>query len=288
MIADERHNNLNLLPISKVFFVHYQRDDFNEGEQITVLGIHSKGRAKDYKGNEIESIKDYASRVNELLTEGLTLVHWNQDRPNYGTDHINNRYKDLTGENLGLEYSNEINLAEWLIFNYGQNYISHPRLDNLAKLNEFYGIRETELGQKTFATNRLLLLNKVYFNAFNGSLKTELSEPQLVQKTPSQKEIKTLSELITHQKNIEIVEQIKIQYKNIKGKGLKLLLMAFQDLDLIPKERMDSKFHKACKNEFDWDIASYNAMNNYSYNHCTDKEDLDQKKSYLESIIKSK
>ncbi len=165
--------NKELLEYEKVFFVHYQCNDFNEGEQITALCIYSNGKAKEYSGNEAENIKEYADKVNELFNKGLFLVHWNQDRPNYGTDHINKRYFDLTGNHLELEYSNEINLAEWLIFKYGQNYISHPRLDNLAKLNEFYGIRETELGQRTFATNRVLLLTKIYFNALNNTLKTD-------------------------------------------------------------------------------------------------------------------
>ena len=52
----------------------------------------------------------------------------------------------------------------------------------------------------------------------------------------------------------------------IKGKRLKLLLLALQDLGLLPKERIAKKFHDCCKNEFDWDIARYSAMNDYKYN----------------------
>lgn len=172
--------NKEFLPFEKVFFVHYQCDNFNEGEQITALCIYSKGKVKEYSGSEAVNIKEYATKVNDLLNEGLILVHWNQDRPNYGTDHIVKRYYNLTGDNLELEYRNEINLAEWLIFKYGQNYISHPRLDNLAKLNEFYGIRETELGKQTFATNRLLLLTKIYFNTIKETLKTDINDPEVI------------------------------------------------------------------------------------------------------------
>lgn len=186
-------NNNELLEYNKVFFVHYQCDDFNEGEKIAALCIHSNGRAKEYSGDEAGNIKEYANKVNELLNEGLFLVHWNQDRPNYGTDHIQKRYYDLTGENLELEYSNGINLAEWLIFKYGQHYISHPRLDNLAKLNEFQGIREMEVGQRTFATNRLMLLTKIYFNALNETLKTEVA-PILKALPPQQSTKEDLSE----------------------------------------------------------------------------------------------
>src|SRR5690554_4116723 len=180
-------NNNELLEYNKVFFVHYQCDDFNEGEKIAALCIHSNGRAKEYSGDEAENIKEYANKVNELLNEGLFLVHWNQDRPYYGTDHIQKRYYDLTGKNLELEYNNGINLAEWLIFKYGQHYISHPRLDNLAKLNEFQGIREMEVGQRLFATNRLMLLTKIYFNALNETLKTEVA-PILKALPPQQNE----------------------------------------------------------------------------------------------------
>jgi hypothetical protein len=98
----------------------------------------------------------------------------------------------------------------------------------------------------------------------------------------------TLSDLITHSKGIEIVEGIKIQYKNIKGKRLKLLLMALQELGLFPKEGNASKFHTLCKSEFDWDIASYQAMNDYKFNDVTDKPELCEMKQYLENLINPK
>lgn len=116
----------------------------------------------------------------------------------------------------------------------------------------------------------------------------EFKSTRTTQETLPPKESDILSKLITHQNSIEIVEKIKIQYKNIKGKSLKLLLKALQDLDLLPKERIASKFYKACKNEFNWSIASYNAMNGYKYNDVTDKEELEQKISYLKSIIETK
>ena len=93
----------------------------------------------------------------------------------------------------------------------------------------------------------------------------------------------TLSDLITHSKGIEIVEGIKIQYKNIRGKRLKLLLLAFQELGLLPKERTARKFYDCCKAEFGWDIATYQAMNDYPYNEYTDKTELRKMKQYLEN-----
>lgn len=95
-----------------------------------------------------------------------------------------------------------------------------------------------------------------------------------------------LSDLITHEKSIEIVEGIKTQYKNIKGKRLKLLLMALQDLNLLPKERIAQKFYDCCKAEFGWNIASYPAMNDYKFNDTIDKNELDSMKKHIEILTR--
>lgn len=107
-------------------------------------------------------------------------------------------------------------------------------------------------------------------------------------KTKQPTEKKTLSDLITHQKSVEIVKGIKIQYKNIKGKRLKLLLLALQELNLLPNERIAQKFHDCCKAEFGWYVASYTAMNDYQFNENTDKIELDNMKKFLEKTIQTK
>ncbi|NLN95173.1 MAG: hypothetical protein GX128_03265 [Bacteroidales bacterium] len=94
-----------------------------------------------------------------------------------------------------------------------------------------------------------------------------------------------LSNLITHNNSTKIVEAIKIQYKNIKGKRLKLLLIALQELNLIPTERIATTFHNCCKKEFNWDIASYSAMNDTIYNELTDKTELEGMKQFIKNII---
>jgi hypothetical protein len=96
--------------------------------------------------------------------------------------------------------------------------------------------------------------------------------------------IETLSDLITIKNSIEISERIKVQYKNIKGKRLKLLLLAFQDLELIPKDRVAKTFHNCCKNDFEWDIASYNAMNGHTYNDKLDEDEFNSMKKFIESL----
>ena len=117
-----------------------------------------------------------------------------------------------------------------------------------------------------------------YYKTLNSSEQDQIQNSKLT----------SLSNLITHNKNIEIAEKVKENYKNIKGKRLKLLLMALQELKLIPEERMAKKFHESCVNEFEWHIASYNAMNGYSYNERTDEIELNQMKDFLNQIINNK
>lgn len=98
-------------------------------------------------------------------------------------------------------------------------------------------------------------------------------------------EKETLSTLICHSESQKIVNNIRIQYKNIGGKRLKILLICLQELDLLPKENIASKFHKLCKNEFSWNIKSYSAMNDYKYNENIDKDEKQFMLAFLKKII---
>ena len=133
------------------------------------------------------------------------------------------------------------------------------------------------------------LTNQNYPDGSSETIKLTKSDKILLShQIKTNPEPETLSDLITHKNSVEIIENVKIQYRNIKGKRLKLLLKAFQDLDLLPKERIAQKFHNCCKIEFDWNIASYNAMNGYNYNEKTDKDELNSMKKYLETLTKQK
>ena len=122
----------------------------------------------------------------------------------------------------------------------------------------------------------------------------ELQERNIDNSTTIIKQKPVLSGIITHPRGKEIVEGIKVQYKNIKGKQLKLLLLALQQLDLMPTERIAKQFHQCCEAEFDWDIASYNAMNDYKYDkerdirykQGIDTQEIEKKKKYINSLIK--
>lgn len=184
--------------------------------------------------------------------------------------------------NTGKRYQNKQDLIAvfWNSYIYLQQKFEayHSKYEKVP--HDYFKELIFKFRQKFPKNGRIEGIN--YYDDLIEQLLEKYSQPQPV------KESETLSELITHQNSVEIVEKIKIQYKNIKGKSLKLLLMAFQDLDLLPKERIALKFHKACKNEFKWNIASYNAMNGHNYNDRAEKEELEQKKSYLKSIIELK
>ena len=121
------------------------------------------------------------------------------------------------------------------------------------------------------------------FETFEKCEQSENSESEIKEVGTAVKENETLESIITHTKAKEIVEAIKIQYKKIKGKELKLLLMALQKTNLLPNSRIASKFHRCCKKEFDWDIASLQAMND-----CTlfesDSKLIEQNVIYLQQL----
>lgn len=96
----------------------------------------------------------------------------------------------------------------------------------------------------------------------------------------------SLSDLLNLEKGQELVNQIKTRYKNIKGKRLKLLLLSLQKLDLLPQERMGQKFHNACKEEFNWDVSSYEAMRSYVYNEYTDNDECLKMEEFISNITK--
>lgn len=95
-----------------------------------------------------------------------------------------------------------------------------------------------------------------------------------------------LESLITHAKSKKLVILIKEQYKNIKGKRLKLLLITLQELKLLPEEQIAAKFHRCCKNEFDWEIGSYQAMNDYRFIKDCDSKEVEEMKCVVGNILK--
>lgn len=282
--------NLKVLPpLENSIIVHYGCSDFNSNEhKVYWIGAINHTPNKTYffeNRNEVEAIEKFYKYVQD--NKEKTFIHWSMNSPKFGFRAIENRYFELTNIEIDLKPKYEIDLSEYLKNKYGINYIERQngRLNNLAKLNGFSGIQsDVEVINMNDATNRLELIFSIVQAEIQGNLKTNTALPP----QPIAKQNDKLSDLITHPKSIEIIDAIKIQYENIKGKRLKLLLLALQELDLLPKERIAQKFYNCCKAEFGWDVASYQAMNDYQFNEITDLTELDRMKLYLETKIKAK
>ena len=167
--------NTELPDLQKVFFVHYQCDDFNVSDEIKSLSIFADDKVVEFKNkSEADNIEEYSSMVNKLTDIGLIPIHWSQNRPYFGVEHIKARYYKLTANKIELEYKNSLNLSGILKHRFGEDYVNHPRLDNLALLNSFNGISSAEKGLRTFDANRVLLLSKIYFGILNKTLKISI------------------------------------------------------------------------------------------------------------------
>ena len=72
---------------------------------------------------------------------------------------------------------------------------------------------------------------------------------------------KKLEDFLNHEKSSEILKMIKTTYKGIKGKKLRFLHIALCETFIDSPNLNLFKFHKLCKNEFDWNVGTYNALN---------------------------
>lgn len=169
-----------------------------------------------------------------------------------------------------------INLRHYTQNRY-QGYLKYSDIQKLAE-----GIKTAR--RKAFYE---ISINESPFGALDTVLNiVNSTKDDLLPQPNTKQKIEILSDLITHKNSVKIVDSIKVKYKNIKGKRLKLLLLALQDLELLPKERIAKKFHNCCDREFNWEIASYNAMNGYSFNDITDNVEFNKMRQYIKSLLK--
>ena len=270
-----------------VFFVHYSCDKFDEGTQIYRLGIYAKDEMQEFCGdNEAEFIEAYCRRVTQLCAEGLIPIHWNQNTPVYGVAHICSRYKELTGRDIELQYTNCINLSGWLIEKYGDDYISHPRLDKLAELNNLSG-KSTEQGSRTFFSNRLILLSKIYCLELNNKLKTATS-PLPLQSSKPTKKAKEFPAFLIHQQREKLAEALRTEFSLEKGKGIRLMIEALKAYNpkLIAYGDGDKMaLYNAMKSYFNWNIGTYNSIFQYEYYAESNKESLELVTARIDHIL---
>ena len=163
--------------------------------QVTCISVfeRSKNRTLTFSncnyGNEKSLMDNFAkyltSKTNRIF------VGWNIKGVAYGPQVLDRRFNELAGQALNIVYDNWVDFDDVLKATFGPCYVSHPKLANLCKLNDFNcqdfrtGEDEIELSEKgrfrdiELSTNRkVILLNDIFQSAISNKLKTE--RPDLV------------------------------------------------------------------------------------------------------------
>lgn len=234
-------------------------------EELSKLQISLFEYGKNLKQNLFLYANDINISINSGVSPARQFEIWHEINAMNFRNELGKISVDILGEYLNLNFS----CFEQLVKDE----------KNCSELKKMW-LKNT---RKHLPTNYTLKLRDYFLLWFD-----QMEEKQFPKNAKQAQEIQLkLCKLITHPKNRELVEHIKVQYKNIKGKQLKLLLIALQDLKLLPKDRIVKKFYDCCKIEFDWDIASYIAVNDYRFNSHSDSATLNEMKLDIESVIKT-
>lgn len=285
--------NLNLLPATiereynKIRFqfdtdfmgTYFSRNAFNNLYADIYYVFSEKELTKRQLFNE--NLRNSKDAYREGFTDGSYNINIFKGIP---------KEKDQIFKVFGMVYKKLDSIDKPSILQFKKNIDIYNKLDFLQHHLSEYG---EDVGRFIFGwtiiLNNINLFEKIFDEKLGAKTSHSSEEPtknnQYKPPTPPEKTQTILSDLITHEKSVEIVKSIKIQYKNIKGKRLKLLLLAFQELELLPKERIAFKFHDCCKIEFEWDISSYNAMNGYTFNKGIDNDEIIAMKEYIKAQI---
>ena len=130
-------------------------------------------------------------------------------------------------------------------------------------------------------------LKELVFEELEGNSKEKRAiEERFHQSESERKRVsKSLAQIFPSEHSEIIIEAIKKKYKGIKGVQMKRLFEALKICEAIPGITKKLSFHNACKKEFNWDIASYNAMNDQKELNDIDKEEINEMVKYFNTII---
>jgi|GEM_PF-2218646 len=204
-----------------------------------------------------------------------------------------NQYNEFCTHLFKIREINDFSLIEYLKTHNAYNESDIKLI--IVHLNNFTYIKYlSELRQHFKDILEYLKLENESSNTNNESQQNSKKDTK---KKLAFNEKDKLSNLIIHENRVEIVKNIKFQYNGIKGKELRILLKALQELDLLPNKRIAAKFHRCCFNEFEWDIGSPQAMEEKTfikgylregkYVESIDDKDLNKKVKFLKTLIKT-
>lgn len=277
-----------LPPYNEVFFVHYQCQNFNEGDQIYNLCIVHKNKVVEFSGDdEAHFIYLYCVAVAEKCNQELIPIHWNQTRGYFGTQHIISRYQKLTGKTINLDYPNEIDLSSLLIDMLGDDYVPHPRLDKLATLNNCFGGSIESHNQRTFPANRTMLLAKIYHKLLNNKLITSKTQSQATHQTTSaHSTAKSFSDFLIHSHKDKLANALREEFHHEKGKTMRFVVEAMQQAPSIISISSGEKktLHTAMQEFFSQNIGSRNSIFQYDYqkiNHLSEVNNMRNRINFI-------
>ena len=146
-------------------------------EQVYSFSIHKEAEIKKInKTNIINSYDDLESSMLIKFFQHLRdssakiFIHWNMSSSNYGFEAIYHRAEVLGLQPYKVPYGNTIPLASMLIELYGSQYASHPRLENIAKINNV-SIQDFLAGEEEARMFSLQEYNRIQMST---SRKTEI------------------------------------------------------------------------------------------------------------------
>ncbi len=184
---DELKNNILIL--------HYACTDVNKPPVIvTSISIrnYSKGQTTTFSFDEYANEKQLLTAFGEYMRKysSHTILTWNQKSSTYGIQQVQRRWKDnrIKGK-FPVVLDNVVDLDDVLAAEYGRKYATHPKLFNLANMNDITlknfepGTNEIELFEsKEYrrlenSTNRkVAIIADLLKLSFDNQLKTNRPE----------------------------------------------------------------------------------------------------------------
>mgnify|MGYP003636270025 CR=1 FL=1 len=218
---EENNSQMHLPELEDSIIVHYGSEMLNEVEHLIycIAGISHKPNKTYFFGDntvtsggpktetEIKIIEKFKNYIDN--NQNKTFIHWSMQKPDWGFEAIASRYYQLTNKAIDLSPKNVKDLSEYLKNKYGRNYMEHPRLNNLAVLNNFSGFqKEKVVKTKHDNVNRLELLFSIVQADIQGTLKTNNKTPQ-----QNTKQIPKPNEALISFRNTEIINSLHNELK---------------------------------------------------------------------------
>ena len=111
-----------------------QTDSFSIHKKAECLHINFCDIRDHYDELERAMLDDFFKYIKEHPE--FFWIHWNMRDINYGFKAIEHRYSVLGGSPYEIHDDKKIDLSQQLVKCYGENYISHPRIEKLLEKND--------------------------------------------------------------------------------------------------------------------------------------------------------